>query len=87
MSSCETLNSTAERVPPALSYLFVVCAAFIEDDFNLTGLQDMPYYHEALDAILDVEICTLESSALACLFPVALMMSSHDDVMACTLMQ
>lgn len=50
---------------PGHEYFAEVSEYFIEDDFNLTGLSALvPYYREALERILDMELCTYLSGAL-----------------------
>src|ERR1700749_394402 len=47
-------------------YFAEVSEDFIEDDFNLTGLQaQVPMYKDALEMILDVEPSETNSSALS----------------------
>jgi casein kinase II subunit beta len=41
---------------PGHEYFCEVAEDFIEDDFNLTGLNSMvPFWKEAMDMVLDVE--------------------------------
>lgn len=51
---------------PGHEYFAEVSEDFIEDDFNLTGLNALvPFYREALEMILDVEPRAFPSSACA----------------------
>ncbi len=56
---------------PGHEYFAEVSEDFIEDDFNLTGLNALvPFYKEALEMILDVEprecLCALSSPSWTC---------------------
>lgn len=52
---------------PGHEYFAEVSEDFIEDDFNLTGLNALvPFYREALEMILDVEPRTSRVVRCAC---------------------
>ncbi|CAA7259823.1 unnamed protein product [Cyclocybe aegerita] len=57
---------------PGHEYFCEVTEEFIEDDFNLTGLNTMvPFWKEAMEMVLDVEPGVGSESCLqlSCLFP------------------